>query len=315
MKYKDSTTGNFEELTVTAFDSIPIGSIIPFSGTSIPTGYMLCDGTAISRTVFAKLFSIIGTMYGTGDGSTTFNIPNLKGKVPVGQDTNDTDFDNLGETGGSKYLQAHTHTSTKYWGQAGSVYGYKDAITYFDNKSSDTTTVEVGNVKSNVTTGNSGNLQPYLTINYIIKVEQAQILDENIAQLTGEYVQDSNKAYTTNYINDKVETKEVEITYDNNFTPYDNITKSRAVGNVVSIGVRGYFTSVSNNSYLTIGTIEENYRPNEETFAVGVVQGMGSILLARIRTNGIIDVYNRDSLPFLITSSQDLRFNFTYIID
>lgn len=56
---------------------MPTGSIIPFAGTNIPDGYLLCDGSAISRTTYADLFAVIGTVYGTGDGSTTFNIPKL----------------------------------------------------------------------------------------------------------------------------------------------------------------------------------------------------------------------------------------------
>lgn len=58
------------------------GMIKPFAGTTVPTGYLLCDGSAISRTTYANLFSAIGTTYGSGDGSTTFNIPNLSNGVP-----------------------------------------------------------------------------------------------------------------------------------------------------------------------------------------------------------------------------------------
>lgn len=52
------------------------GMIKPFAGTTVPTGYLLCDGSAVSRTTYANLFAAIGTTYGSGDGSTTFNIPN-----------------------------------------------------------------------------------------------------------------------------------------------------------------------------------------------------------------------------------------------
>lgn len=62
-----------------------IGSIVPFTGSALPNGYLLCDGSAVSRTTYTELFSVIGTEFGSGDGSTTFNIPNLTGRLAIGQ--------------------------------------------------------------------------------------------------------------------------------------------------------------------------------------------------------------------------------------
>jgi len=56
---------------------IPTGMVVPFFGTTIPAGYLVANGSAVSRTLYANLFAVIGTKYGTGDGSTTFNLPNL----------------------------------------------------------------------------------------------------------------------------------------------------------------------------------------------------------------------------------------------
>lgn len=61
-----------------------IGNIIAFSGLNTPEGYLECDGSAVSRTEYPDLFSVIGTSYGAGDGSTTFNLPNLSGRVALG---------------------------------------------------------------------------------------------------------------------------------------------------------------------------------------------------------------------------------------
>jgi microcystin-dependent protein len=61
-----------------------IGNIIAFSGNTIPEGYLECDGSAVSRDEYPDLFSVIGTSYGAGDGSTTFNLPNLSGRVALG---------------------------------------------------------------------------------------------------------------------------------------------------------------------------------------------------------------------------------------
>jgi microcystin-dependent protein len=68
--------------------SVPIGTVNPFAGSSAPGGWLLCDGrsTDISRTTYSGLFSVIGTTYGSGDGSTTFNLPDLRGRVIAGED-------------------------------------------------------------------------------------------------------------------------------------------------------------------------------------------------------------------------------------
>lgn len=61
-----------------------IGKIIEFAGSTVPAGYLLCDGSAVSRTTYASLYSVIGDSFGDGDGETTFNVPNLMDKVVVG---------------------------------------------------------------------------------------------------------------------------------------------------------------------------------------------------------------------------------------
>jgi microcystin-dependent protein len=80
-----------------------------------PTGWLLCDGTAISRTTYSALFGVLGVTYGVGDGSTTFNIPNMVNRVPVGKASTGT-FATLGSTGGVEtvtltvaQLAAHGH--------------------------------------------------------------------------------------------------------------------------------------------------------------------------------------------------------------
>ena len=79
---------------------------------------MLCDGAAVSRSTHSALFTAIGTTYGVGNGTTTFNLPNLQNRVPVGRGS-DTEFDVLGETGGEKavtlsssQIPAHSHPNT-----------------------------------------------------------------------------------------------------------------------------------------------------------------------------------------------------------
>ena len=64
----------------------PAGVVLPYAGATAPSGWLLCDGSAVSRTTYANLFAAIGTAFGTGDGSTTFNLPDLRGRVAVGKD-------------------------------------------------------------------------------------------------------------------------------------------------------------------------------------------------------------------------------------
>lgn len=84
----------------------PTGMITPYAAAIAPSGWLLCDGAAVSRRLYAALFAIIGTTFGSGDGSTTFNVPDLRGRVVFGFKATDSAFDVLGETGGA---QTHTH--------------------------------------------------------------------------------------------------------------------------------------------------------------------------------------------------------------
>jgi microcystin-dependent protein len=65
---------------------VPAGCVMPFAGTTPPDGWLLCYGQAVSRTGYSDLFAAIGTTYGAGDGSTTFNLPDLRGRVAAGKD-------------------------------------------------------------------------------------------------------------------------------------------------------------------------------------------------------------------------------------
>ena len=98
-----SSTGN---LTISGLltdgdggGSVPPGAIMPYGGATAPTGYVLCDDSAKSRTDFAALFAIIGTSYGTGNGTTTFNVPDLRDRIPLGKGTNNSTLG--GETTGA----------------------------------------------------------------------------------------------------------------------------------------------------------------------------------------------------------------------
>ena len=76
---------------------IPTATIVPWSKSAVPTGFLECDGAAVSRTTYSALFSAIGTTYGAGDGSSTFNTPDLQNNTPVGKSNNKA----LASTGGA----------------------------------------------------------------------------------------------------------------------------------------------------------------------------------------------------------------------
>lgn len=84
-------------------DDLPIGAQFAYSNANeIPLGCLICDGSAVSRTDYSELFAVIGTTYGAGDGSTTFNLPNKRGRVSVGLDASQSEFNVLGKHVGEK---------------------------------------------------------------------------------------------------------------------------------------------------------------------------------------------------------------------
>jgi microcystin-dependent protein len=100
-----------------AAGSIPAGTVNDFAGANAPQGWLLCDGTAVSRVTYAALFTAIGTVYGVGDGSTTFNLPDARGRMTVGRAPTGghADVDNLGENDGvalANRRPKHRHTVT-----------------------------------------------------------------------------------------------------------------------------------------------------------------------------------------------------------
>lgn len=163
---------------------VPIGSILEWSGSTLPAGFLWCDGSAVSRTTYADLFAAIGTTYGVGDNSTTFNLPNRKGKVGVGRDAAQTEFDVLGETGGTKtetltlaQMPAHTHNVGH--GNAGAdsfIYsGGTDGYTFGINvdATNGPATAWRMNTDSRGGGGSHNNLQPYIVVNYIINAQNS----------------------------------------------------------------------------------------------------------------------------------------------
>lgn len=106
-------SGSWETLSfIIASSAYPVGTIVDYAGDTAPSGWELCHGQGLQRVTYSDLFSAIGTVYGVGDGSTTFNIPDCRGRVSAGKDnmggtsanrlTNPVDGSNLNVSGGSE---------------------------------------------------------------------------------------------------------------------------------------------------------------------------------------------------------------------
>jgi microcystin-dependent protein len=164
---------------------VPTGGMVMWGTASAPSGYLLCNGSAVSRSTYSALFAVVGTAFGSGDGSTTFNLPDFRDRFPVGAGTTYS----ANSTGGSKdaIVVSHTHTGTSSVSDPGHThyttypYAYQGAtptlqsgsfnfFSFADTMSHAFTGVTVATSIS--TTGSSGtnaNLPPYLGVYFIIK--------------------------------------------------------------------------------------------------------------------------------------------------
>lgn len=139
------------------------GEVRIWSTGTPPTGWLICDGSAVSQATYSALYAVIGTTYGNPGGG-NFNLPDMKGKVPVGYNAAETEFDALGETGGSKVpaLLAHTHAVDLSGSSTGSGYMRITGAGGVGPSSYNALSAQSGSQTA-------GNLQPYITLNYIIK--------------------------------------------------------------------------------------------------------------------------------------------------
>jgi microcystin-dependent protein len=183
----EATRYDFDGANLTGIEGTATGTILPWSTITPPSGFLECDGTAVSRSTYAALFAVVGTTYGIGDGSTTFNVPNLADNVAVGKSNNKA----LGTTGGANTVTptgnvaGSTANATLSTGQLAS-HSHSGGSAFSGARIGGG---EGGNTFTNVpSTGNAGSgqghshnmsanfagdansvLQPYLTLIYIIK--------------------------------------------------------------------------------------------------------------------------------------------------
>jgi microcystin-dependent protein len=159
---------------------VPPGIVLPFAGATAPDGYLLCAGQAVSRATYADLFGAIGTTYGIGDGSTTFNLPDLRGRVAAGRDDMGGAAANrltaagsgiagttLGAAGGA---ETHTLTTAQMPAHTHTILGGDTTPASFTSRAGQGD----GNNNYNWSTGSAGsgaahnNAQPTIVLNHVI---------------------------------------------------------------------------------------------------------------------------------------------------
>lgn len=207
MKYRDPITKQFKELTVKVSDTLPIGTIVGYAGATAPDGWLICDGSAISRSLYSALFSAIGATYGAGDGSTTFNIPDYRDRVPVGLDTNDSDFNVLGKTLGEKEhtltieeTPIHRHVMTLGIANPSGSGWYSADLLGSDGQAKQVEDWQ-GRTTENAGGGQPHNIiQPSIVTNYIIKASQPIAVP---GKIVNSYSTNPDNAYNTTYVNGK----------------------------------------------------------------------------------------------------------------
>lgn len=183
-------------------ENTPVGTILMYGGTTLPFGYMWCNGSAVSRTVYADLFNAIGTAFGSGDGSTTFNLPDWRERVPMGA----SDDYPLGSTGGEK---EHTLTALELPSHEHGIYIGNTRVHYYGNfnvASGSSGGYWAGSQGTQPTVAKGGvgdqphnNLQPYQTCNYIIKFCKA------ITPAQEQFIDDSSVSAEKTWSSEKIQ--------------------------------------------------------------------------------------------------------------
>ena len=185
----EATRYDFDGANLTGIEGIPTATIVPWSSSSVPTGFLECNGAAVSRSTYSALFAIVGTTYGAGDGATTFNVPDLQDNVAIGKSGTKAlastgganTVASAGNVGGSTanatlstaQLASHSHPG----GASGAMYGTPNPFPgspaagtrNANTGSTGSGTGHSHNMSANFTGDATSVLQPYLTIIYIIK--------------------------------------------------------------------------------------------------------------------------------------------------
>ena len=188
MSNYEATRYDFSGANLTGIEGIPTATIVPWTTASVPTGFLECDGAAVSRSTYSALFAIVGTTYGTGDGSSTFNVPNLADNVAVGKSPNKAvastgganTVSSTGNVGGSpanatlstSQIASHSHPAGGNQFGSWSSQSFPGSGRLFNPMNTGSAGSGGGhshNMSANFSGDATSVIQPYLAVTYIIK--------------------------------------------------------------------------------------------------------------------------------------------------
>jgi microcystin-dependent protein len=188
MSNYEATKYDFDGANLTGIEGIPTATIVPWTSASVPTGFLECNGQAVSRSTYSALFAIVASTYGGGDGSSTFNVPDLQDNVAIGKSpgkalastggANTVSVTATGNVGGSTanatlstaQLASHSHPAATTMAPAG---GGNPGVKAASGSTGSTGSGQGHSHNMSATFSgsavNAAIVQPYLTLIYIIK--------------------------------------------------------------------------------------------------------------------------------------------------
>lgn len=294
MKILDKTTQTYKELVLKpGGDTLPIGSIVAFSGENIPNGWLLCDGSVVSRTTYSELFNAIGLNY-VEDGvewldEERFPLPNAKGRTLVGKDSTDTDFNKLGKTSGEK-----THTLT-----VDEMPSHKHSMNFGDSAGGDGSGFVYSSTSGNnnvfmLETGGGqthNNLQPSLTLNFIIKAKNTVVVKGDVIQETD--TASENNTYSAKAIDNKLKTSIVtgqEVATNEYIDDKQVFVKRINLGNLPNANTLILATGIPSTSIIT--KLDAMAYASNYTITLPDVAPSNLNMIARITFEAINSVWN-----------------------
>ena len=323
----------------TVYSDCPVGTILSYGGLTPPSnGYLLCNGQAISRTTYKDLFDVIGTNFGSGDGSTTFNLPDLRGEFLRGAGTNS----HSGQGNGGTVGQHQDGTSNGTWFDVGGsnyLYfmenantGYRNAPTNTDTVSSDQGTNSRITLQGTLQTASGDYATTYTTrptntsVNYIIKAKtvalpldiQADLASEVLSNTVDSVTDGEAKPVSSNAVFDAIndiQTTSITLTIGSgtNNTMTLNLYKcGHVIQGVAAVQSNPNGINTTIGDWFTIGTLPTGYRPKSMMFVTFTHSNSRETeAMVRIDTNGTMAMYKYTSGNF----GWERALNFTFVVD